>query len=80
MGSEGMVERGPIDVLRVGRKVIANRCGKIDVSAVRHGLKATREGRRRSMRHQRWHSHGLQHAAGNSAQNALLQMRMAVPP
>ena len=38
MGSEGMIERGTIDVLRMRRKVIADRCRKIDIAAVRHGF------------------------------------------
>jgi hypothetical protein len=37
MGCEGMVERGTIDVLRMWRKVVADRCGKIDIRAVWHG-------------------------------------------
>lgn len=38
MSCEGMVERGTIDVLRVRRKVIADRCRKIDIRTVRHGF------------------------------------------
>lgn len=37
MGSEGMVEGFAIDILRVVRKVVANRRGKIDIGAVGHG-------------------------------------------
>src|SRR5665647_1402911 len=38
MGCEGMVERGSIDVLRMRRKMVADRCRKIDIGAVRHGF------------------------------------------
>lgn len=37
---EGMVERGTIDVPRMRRKVAADRCGKIDIGAGRHGFRA----------------------------------------
>ena len=33
---EGVVEGGAIDVLRMGRKVVADRCRKIGIGAVRH--------------------------------------------
>lgn len=35
---EGMVERGTIDILRMGWKVIADRCRKIEVRVIGHGL------------------------------------------
>jgi hypothetical protein len=38
MRREGMVERGSIDVLRVGGKVVADRCGKIGIRAIGHGF------------------------------------------
>jgi hypothetical protein len=37
MSCEGMVERGTIDVLYMRRQVVADRCGKIDICALRHG-------------------------------------------
>ena len=31
-----------------------------------------------SMRHQRWHSHGLEHATRDATENTLLQARMTI--
>ena len=44
VGREGMVEGGAIDVLRMGRKVVADRCGKIGIGAVRHRFSPSDEG------------------------------------
>ena len=38
MSCEGMVERGAVDILRMGGQVVADRCGKIDILAVGHRL------------------------------------------
>lgn len=41
---EGVIEGGAIDVLRMGRKVVADRCGKVGIGAVWHRCSPGDEG------------------------------------
>jgi len=53
-----VVEGGPIDILRMGRKVVADRRRKIGINAVGHGL----------LRMKRRGDACQEHSASNSAQ------------